>query len=308
MWEQRSKTSWMGSTAEHRPTLSLKHLNRHWIGPTWSVHTPEETSLLGKLEAMPHLSRLAEVRQGVITGADSVFVIDSEEVPVDEGALYRSFLPDRLIGRYTLPAETGSHVFYPFVDNEMVSESRIELDFPETWRWLKLHRDKLSSRAPAARGSVEWWQPAWPRAPHVLKPKIVMPEVALIPRFGVDQEGDWIVGHSPFISLPGETGDDDMLLVLAALMNSSVVGWFIDMNARKLRGGYNKLSISLIRRIPVPNLNDIKLADLRRVVDLTRSVVSHPSEFDYESLTELDGFVSRDLYRLSEPEIDLITP
>lgn len=276
--------------------------------PTWSVHTPEETSLLGKMEALPPLSQLAEVRQGVITGADSVFVIDSEEVPLGEGTLYRPFLPDRLIGRYTLPAETGNHIFYPFIDNDMVSESRVELEFPETWRWLEHHRDKLTSRAPVARGSVEWWQPAWPRAPHVLKPKIVMPEVALIPRFGVDKGGEWIVGHSPFISLSGDTRDDDMLLVLAALMNSSVVGWFIDMNARKLRSGYNKLSISLIRRIPVPNLNDISLAKIRRIVELTRSVVSQSSEFNYEMIAELDGLVSQDLYRLSESEIDLITP
>ena len=43
--------------------------------PTWSVATPEESSLLGRLETMPRLNDVAVVRQGTITGADDIFVI-----------------------------------------------------------------------------------------------------------------------------------------------------------------------------------------------------------------------------------------
>ena len=277
--------------------------------PTWSVHAPEEASLLRKLEAMPHLGQASEVRQGVITGADSVFVVDSEAVPAAESSLYRPFLPDRLIGRFTLPAQTGTHVFYPILGDKIVSTPRLSSDFPETWAWLNLHKEKLSSRAAVAGGTLEWWQPARLRYPHVLAPKIVMPEVSLIPRFGIDQTGEWIVGHSPFIYLPEERPDEDTLLVIAALLNSSVVAWFIDLNARKYRSNYNKVGVSLMRRIPIPDLSHVQLPNIRKAIDLARTLVnSEDREFNYELALELDDLILRNMYGLSEEDIQIVRP
>ncbi len=165
---------------------------------TWSVPIPEEASLLEKLEQMPRLNDAAVIRQGAITGADHVFIVDAHEVPRDEEAIYKPFLPDRMIGRYALPRETEKRVLYPYVDGAPVRASQMESDFPATWERLNLCRDDLSSRRSSPKDPAEWWRPSRPRPPHeILVPKIVVPELFLLPRFGIDTSGQWIVSHSP---------------------------------------------------------------------------------------------------------------
>ena len=278
---------------------------------TWSVATPDESSLLARLESMTRLSHYAVVRQGTITGADNVFVIDTVDVPSGEEAVYRPFLPDRMIGRFALPKETGKRVFYPYVGNATVTSSQLESDFPKTWAWLGSQRETLSSRSSWRGSDSEWWRPVWPRPPHeILVPKIVVPELSLLPRFGFDSSGRWVVSHSPFVRARAEYSDQELLLLLTAALNSSVSAWFIDLNARKYRDGYNKIGVSLLQRMPVPNLASVSSASRRWVLDHVRELAGSFSstEFDHGLASSLDDIVLRDLYFLTEEDIALVKP
>ena len=64
---------------------------------------------------MPRLNDVAIVRQGMITRAKDVFIIDNQEVPEHEREIYQPFLPDAMIGRYAFPEETEKQVLYPFL-------------------------------------------------------------------------------------------------------------------------------------------------------------------------------------------------
>ena len=276
---------------------------------TWSVATPEESSMLDRLEAMPQLNDVAVVRQGAITGDDDVFIIDAYDVPEEEEALYRPLLPDRMIGRYALPKETGLRVFYPYVDGTAIAASQLEENFPATWNRLTRNKMALSSRKSLTPGGTEWWRPTRPRPPHeMLVPKIVVPEVSLLPRFGLDAAGQWVVSHSPFVRARNERLDEELLLVLTAVLNSSVTAWFIDLNARKYRDGYNKIGVALLRRLPIPDLRRIPNAQLSRVVALARELVDPSKEFDNRTAEVLDELVLRDLYGLSDEEIAMLRP
>ena len=277
--------------------------------PTWSVATPEDSSMLDRLEAMPRLNDVAVVRQGAITGADDVFIIDAHDVPRGEEALYRPLLPDRMIGRYALPQETGRRVFYPYVDGTAVTASQLEENFPTTWNRLARNRVVLSSRKSVTPDGTEWWRPTRPRPPHeMLVPKVVVPEVSLLPRFGFDTAGRWVVSHSPFVRARNEQMDEELLLVLTAVLNSSVSAWFIDLNARKYREGYNKIGVALLRRLPIPDLGRIPNAELGRVVTLARELVDPSKEFDNRAASFLDDLVLRELYGLSNEEIAILRP
>ena len=277
--------------------------------PTWSVPLPEEDGLLDRLESFPKLDSVAHVRQGVITGADDVFIWESERVPAGEEAVYRPLLPDRRIGRYALPRETGMRVFYPFLDGVPVDDSQMEVDFPVTWSWLCTHRDKLSSRASSRRSPSSWWRPSWPRSPdHIFVPKIVVPKVFLIPRFGVDLSGRWVVSHSPLVTLRPGANDDDLLLLLAAVLNSSVVAWYLGMNGRKFARGYSEVAVSLLRRVPIPDLQFVPDRVVRQVVWSARELSSSFEEFDHGAASALDDLVLRDLYSLSDVDINILKP
>ena len=284
------------------PQIALKR-------PTWSVKSPAENDLLSRLDAMPKLKDVAMVRQGVITGADDVFLIDVRDVPEEEEKLYKPLLPDRLIGRFTLPAESGLRVFYPFVDNVPITLDQISSDFPQTWERLESRRDELSGRSSVRNNGRPWWRPDSPRQPReVLGPKIVVPEVFLVPRFGLDISGRWVVSHSPFVCAPPEVGDEALLLMLIANLNSSVSAWYIDSNARKFRNQYNKLSVSLLRQVPTPDLTRVPLQIRRRIIDRTKALVRDDVEFDIEAAAELDDLVMREVYGLTDDEVSLVAP
>ena len=276
---------------------------------TWSVGAPEEADLLAKLDAMPKLKDVALVRQGVITGADDIFLINVADVPDGEEVLYRPLLPDRMIGRYGLPQESGRRIFYPFINNVAVNSEQIKSDFPQTWSRLEQQKDVLSSRASVQRGGRPWWRPDSPRRPEeVLSPKVVVPEVFLVPRFGLDPLGQWVVSHSPFVCVPSTDGDDALLFMLTAVLNSSVSAWYIDSNARKFRSQYNKLSVALLRNVPIPDLTRIPLRIRRRVIEKANQLCSASDEFDIETARALDQMVMRDVYGLGADEVALVAP
>ena len=276
---------------------------------TWSVPFPEETDLLRKLEAMPRLNEVAVVRQGMITGADDVFIVDSQEIPENEHEIYQSFLPDPMIGRFALPEESGKRVFYPFLEGAPVDVSQMEKYFPKTWERLNEFRDALSSRKSAPRDPAGWWQPSRPRAPNeMLVPKIVVPELILMPRFGMDLSGRWAVGHSPYVRARAGVGDEDSLLVLTAVLNSSLTAWYIDLNARKYRNGYNKVGVALLRQLPIPDFGRIPKPTIRSLASAVRELADSSQEFDYARASTLDDLVLRQLYLLDEKDITILKP
>lgn len=277
--------------------------------PTWSVPLPEEGGLLDRLESFPKLGSVGNVRQGVITGANEVFILDSGEVPPGEEAVYRPLLPERMIGRYALPKETGKSVFYPFLDDEPVDESQMANEFPATWDRLCGHRERLSSRASSRRSPSSWWRPSWPRSPgNILLPKIVVPKIALLPRFAVDLSGRWVVSHSPFVTLRSNAGEDDLLLLLTAVLNSSAVAWYLGMNGKKFERGYSEITVSLLKRVPIPDLHLVPDRMVRQVVSSARGLSSSFEEFDHATASALDDLVLRHLYSLDDADINILKP
>ena len=276
----------------HRKTDSYMIFNARQSAlsrSTWSVIAPEQAGLLAKIEALPVLAEIANVRQGSITGDDKVFNVGVEEVPEGEETVYRPLLRDRSIGRYALPQETELRMFYPYVDGNVVDSALLETKFPKTWERLNKFRDSLSSRKSITKSGLQWWQPTRPRPPNVmLAPKIVAPAIALLPRFGVDLHGKWIVSHSPVIQMSDRYSDPEMMLVLAAILNSGVTSWYIDLNASKYGHGYNRITVALLRRVPIPDLELVPKACLRRVTGMVRELIDPSSPYDHHLVEELD--------------------
>ncbi len=279
------------------------------VRPTWSVPFPEESQLLEKLEGMRRLNEFAVVQQGVITGADEVFIVNANDVPSGEEEIYLPHMPETFIGHFALPDETGKRMLYPYIDGVPVGIEQMKSDFPVTWDWLNRHRAKLSKRASAPRDQAEWWRPAWPRVPgDMLSPKVILPRIVLLPRFGVDVSGKWIVKQAPVVRPRYGEPDHTQLFLLAAILNSSVAAWYLDLNGRKLSRGYNEIGVSLLRRFPIPDLGQISSLVIRRVADSVNALMDSYMDFDYESAFRLDEIVLRDIYRLDLEDMDILKP
>lgn len=235
---------------------------------TWTPATPKERAIENRLLALPRLNELVDVGQGVITGADDVFILPKKDVPPGEERLYRPFIPDRKIPQFALPSETGARMWYPFEGDRKFTEAELRKRFPKSWNRLLAHRARLEARSPVRRGDIQWWEIAWPRLPSkILAPKIIGPHVMLVPRFALDASGKWLVTRGSYITSKQAGASTDVLKYVLAVLNSSVAAWFFARTARKYGGGYNRIEVGNLKGLPIPDPMAIPSELLRRLLD-----------------------------------------
>lgn len=257
----------------------------------WIIVSPAFVAIDQALRTMPRLASYARAMQGFVTGADDKFIIDATDVPEGETGAYLPYLPDKSIGRFGLPTSVTQVVFYPYVgDSAIQSEGELQERYPKTWAYLNENKARLEARRRSA--GTPWWRPERPRDPEFIRrPKIVCPHLMLTPRFALDRSGQFAVSRSPFIIAREAADEETVLVLLTAILNSSVVSWFIRTNAPKYASGYNRIEIGLLNDVPVPNLSEIDSITLRRVSDLVGNLGAGQTEAE----DELESIVM-DLY------------
>lgn len=266
----------------------------------WVVLPPVESTLRRKLRSLRELKEYASVRQGLITGADSVFIVDEKAIPDGESEVFVPFLADRVMERYHVPANTGKRVFYPFQDGRKLSGEELERSFPGTWEYLCSRRSVLEGRKPVQRGHLNWWEPVRPRSPeHLMRPKIVSPHLVILPRFCLDSDGRYAVSHGPVI-YPSEVAvEEDLLRFLVAVLNSAVCYWYISTHSHKYSRGYTMLEVKTLRHAPVPDPSEVPVAAMSHLLNLVEQRLRDPSALMIER--EIEGIVAG-LYGLSSKE------
>jgi hypothetical protein len=265
-------------------------------GDTWRISTPVQASLLAKFSAFPHLTDFLEVRQGLITGMDKVFIRPKSAVPESEQAIYIEFLSDRQIDKYRVPNETDRLVFYPYEGDRLIDTEELQARFPSTWEHLESHRDVLESRKSMSPLPAErWWQPTRPRSPKaLLRPKIVTPHLILFPRFALDVHGKYGVSHSPYLfpsrSAPGE--EMRVLLYFLAVLNSSAAHWQTITLSGKYRRGYAVLESATLKKVRVPSPATVPPATMKAINHIAGRLVMPDSNRDGQAEEELDHLVA----------------
>lgn len=271
----------------------------------WRVLTAKEARLSRILDDLPTIGEFLDIRQGFVTGADSVFLRPAREVPREEGSLFIPYLQDRSITRYVLPKASEMVMFYPYQSGRKVSSEQLQSEFPETWKYLLDHRDILSKRASLGRYSKEWWEPMWARPPeHMLQPKIVTPHVAIMPRFGLDAQGKYAISRSPMLfAKDGELAKEHLLFFLAVL-NNPVAFWHIHSESSKLKG-YARLEALSIRTVPVPDPSTLEIVLLSAIIGAVEERMSATRIQDIARLeSEIESLVF-EAYRLSDADRSL---
>ena len=235
----------------------------------WIVLAPAESAMDKRMRSLPPLEEFLEIRQGVVTGADSIFIIDSKAVPRDEQSLFIPLLHDREMEAYTVPRRTSQSVFFPYFEGSKVNERSLRRDFPKTWAYLTEHRGALSKRASLAQYRKEWWEPMWPREPNtLLRPKIVVPHLVIMPRFALDVRGRYAVSRSPFLIARMSSEEEHILKLLLAVLNSSVCFWHLQTHSHVYRHGYTMLEKKTLAQTPVPDINLWSSSEKVRLVSL----------------------------------------
>ena len=96
--------------------------------------------------------------------------------------------------------------------------------------------------------------------------------------------------------------------MLAAILNSSVGAWFIDLNGRKFGRGYNEVGVSLLRRFPMPELSQVPSPLIRTVVNHVTTLIGSYEDFSLDHASLVDDIILREFYRLDAEEIEMLKP
>jgi len=266
---------------------------------SWKILPALQTRLHDRLKRFHALEQVLEVRQGFVTGQDSVFIIDRKGVPVGEEEVWIPYLPDRDMQRYSVPADTARSVFFPFSEGKKLEVRALRNKFPRTWEYLKSHSSELKKRQAVVRSGNLWWSPVRPRSPRtMLRPKIVSPHLILLPKFGLDEQGIYAVSRSPVLFSKGPSAETEILRFMLAVLNSTVAYWQIANESHKYSHGYAMLEVKTLKKLRVPHPAVCPPKIMNRIQRLVQKRISEQGSLETER--ELDTLIAG-LYGL-EPE------
>ena len=267
---------------------------------------PQSAAIQRKFTEFAELRSFTQLRQGIITGADDIFLVPSRDVAKDEAPIYIPFLADRDMEAYAVPRSYPRSFFYPYLDGRPLEEDVLRTKFPRTWNYLVTHRSRMEARKTVKTKGVAWWRPAWPREPqNLLRPKIITPHLVISPRFALDAVGRLAVSHSPIVFAKSQDVEQDHLKFILAVLNSSACFWYISQHSHSYQRGYSRLEAKTLGSTRIPNPLRVDPVVLRRLVRLIDERLEAAGVKTFSIESEIDEIVA-DLYALTAAERRLV--
>ena len=256
--------------------VSVRKLKRR---PTWRLVAPDTertlTRLLESGRAMA-VGDLFDVRQGVLTGMNSAFMLKPHErdaLPSSEWRWFREAITTNSITRGRI--ESSDFVFYPYGPDGLAIRNERELAeaVPQFYAMhLRANRERLAARpALVAQGREDWWgltrARGWARVPG---PRIATKYFGGRGGFAADVEARYVVVQG-YAWIPKEgakyglgggeaavgLGLDDVLCAYAAILNSTQFGRLLGVYSPQVAGGQFNLSPRFVRHVPVPDFSEL---------------------------------------------------
>jgi SAM-dependent methyltransferase len=253
--------------------------------PTWRLMRPEMERLIGNVlsaGARP-INALFDVKQGVRTGSNKVFVLDRTEfldLPKSERLFFKPAIINESISAGRIESEHW--VFYPYgqLQDELQTEADLAKNLKHYYtRYLKPNKTLLTQRSSIKRsGRADWWGLSRRRTWSLTGcPRIVSKYFGGVGGFSADIEAEYVVvqGHAwlpRWLSTDGLDVDKELddaskltletvLYAYAALMNSAGFSSIIEVFSPHVAGGQFDLSPRYVNSIPIPDLPSI-VADM----------------------------------------------
>ena len=289
--------------------ISAGNLRRRATWRLTSSRTEQALSRLVDVGGAVPIGDLFDVRQGVRTGSNSVFLLTTsqvEDLPPKERKWFQPAIMNESIKHGEI--DVSHRVFYPYNQLGLAITSEVELirQTPVYFeRYLQPERIQLERRASVVRASrPDWWglseRRAWALDPQ---PRLVSKYFGGTGGFATDLEARYIVvqGFAWFPKWKSPVEDieteavppgfpmKDLLAAYMAVMNSTPFGRLLEIFSPHVAGGQFDLSARYVNSIPVPNL-PVLSADQR-----TSQLIIHLAELgNTPRLSDLNWSVTAD--------------
>lgn len=248
----------------------------------WSVLSADEVRWLRTVDdaCRQRLGELCDVRVGIKTNADEVFVRDDwSDLPADrrpEDELLHPLVTqsDAARWRAATDADDRPKVLYPHRQVDGSCQPVDLSDFPGARAYLRGHEDRLRQRTYLLDAGRRWYEHWVPHRPdRWFAPKIVLPDISTEPVAFVDDDSI-VKGSCYWMS----TDDRALLYRLLGLLNSSVVDRYHDLAFQnRLYAGRRRYLTQYVQKYPVP---DLETEPMDRVEAAVRQLVETSPETD----------------------------
>ncbi len=217
-----------------------------------SLHTANSWLPLLDDDGGEHVGvRLADVARrvscGVATGADSIFVVRSEEVPKDIAALAHPTISGRELSD-SMIEKTRSRMLVPYdATGQLLPEHA--LSALGSYLGVPHRRARLEARTCNARKPWYAFHDSCALS-EILRPKLLCKDITASPHFFVDWRGSIVPRHSVYYIVPTVP---DHLVSLASYLNSREARVWMARNCQRAAGGFLRLQSQVLKRLPLPS-------------------------------------------------------
>ena len=313
----------------------------------WNFSVGKSAELFEKLRAMPlKLGRVTRIFQGLVTGADNVFVLTAvgpgkrELLQVKdhngvgwtlEQEILKPFLNNVTVSTFERPFPNHWIIFpYHLSQGEatLVPADELSKSYPRVWRYLTANKEALRNREGGKWKHEHWY--ALGRTQNLTQmdsPKLIVQVISLRGRYSYDDAGSYFTGggNGPYYGVRWANPDDPHSIhYLQALLNSKLLDSFLHEISSPFRGGYWSYGKRFIEQLPIrtidfskpeqKNLHDRMVALVARMLELNRKKHSGklaPSELDRleREIAATDAQIDDlvyDLYGITDAERKII--
>ncbi|MCZ8188703.1 MAG: Eco57I restriction-modification methylase domain-containing protein [Microcystis sp. LE19-338.1B] len=277
----------------------------------WKLESSQTLDLLAKLQKVgTPLGEYVKGRlyYGIKTGLNEAFVIDKitrdrliSEHPSSEEVI-KPFLRGRDVKRwridfaeqYLIKIESSENKSHPWSDKGNIeAEAIFAQTYPAIYARFQEFRDKLIKRDDQGRffwelRSCKYWQ-------EFEQPKIIIPAIVNNVEYTLDLCG-YYSNDKTSICIT------DNAYCLLAILNSSIMWWFIQQIASSKQGGFFEFKPMYVSQIPVVDIDNTQKQAIESIV---KQCLEAKGKEVKELETKINQIVYK-LYGLSEEEIRII--
>ncbi|MEA3445605.1 MAG: N-6 DNA methylase, partial [Bacteroidota bacterium] len=195
---------------------------------SWTMLSNNESHWVSKIEESSKsiVADYFKVRVGIKTTADKVFISDKWDELIDkkpEDELLRDLISQQNIKPWNSCDEKKLKVLYPHFAKDGKKHTINIKDYPKAHEYFKCHEEKLRGRKYLIEAGRNWYEIWVPQNPYLWNlPKIVFPDISVMPRFYFDNSGKIVNGNCYWI-VAEKKEDTDMLFLIQGIANSKLM-------------------------------------------------------------------------------------
>jgi hypothetical protein len=315
-------------------------------GDDWNFVVGRGAGLFTRLSQMPvRLGDLARIFQGLVTGADKVFVLHKAQRPTNglvkvrahdgiewqlEDEILKPFISHVSVTSYEHPIPEHRIIFpYRIVGKkaDLLGDTEIQRLFPHIWDYLNHNKAVLENREGGKWRHEHWY--AFGRTQNMTQmedPKLIVQVVSRTGRYAYDDMGVYFTGggNGPYYGIRWRDLENrHSLHYLQGVLNSRLSDFYLYRISTTFRGGYWSYGKRYIEQLPIRTIDfsnphdqtqhDQMVLMVERMLDLHRRLSEVRTSTDKDILQRqidaTDGRIDRlvyELYDLTDEEIEIV--